>query len=426
MLDHKIMIGGEDVSNEVIKVTVQQAIDSDSEPGKIAISLANRAQKFTNHWPPQATPIKVILFNWVYNSEAERVAAGSHAEAEYLVATGHMTNLKTNQEEALVDGECDLGHLADAIPKDFEGIEMPITAKQCLEIILSWHDDEQITWVWDPKLPDKTLDKVPYNADNTYQDVCEDLASIVGAVYYFGEDNVLYFMNPTSNTGLVDLDPHVIDPDQTTSLNSFRNVVTVVGNQSLAASGEDHIDPEGATAPGSEPIIGYAEDLDSIDEVGPLIAPAEYAYNLKTQAAVDARAKQLLELYKMYRNAETKVTVAGIVPPLMSIVSYSPFQPISDVELAKANSTFAARLKELQEQENARALKQDRLPRTIEITDRVRGIVIAKRVEYSIDGLTCEVTISPGMLDMSSTVVTNEEVGEGEGGEGQQYPYEEE
>jgi hypothetical protein len=425
LIDHLVAVGGEDISEDVIKINVQQAVDSDSEPGKTTITLANPHQKYTNHWPPQVTPIKVLLYNWRYNSESERTAAGSHAEAEYLVATGHMTNLKANHEDAIVSGECDLGHLADAIPKDFEGIEMPITARQCLQIVLSWHNDEPITLVWDPELKDKTLDKVPYNADNTYQDVCEDIASIVGAVYYFGEDNVLYFMSPTSNTGTVDLDPYVTNPDQTTSINGFRNIVVVVGNQTLAASGENSIDSEGATTPGSEPIIGYAEDLDSIDEVGPLIAPAEYAYNLKTKAAVDARAKQLLELYKMYKNAETKVSVAGIVPPLMSKVQYSPFLPISDIELAKANAVFAARLNELQEQENARSILQDRLPRTIEITNKVKGIVIAKQVDYSIDGLLCEVTISPGMLDMSS-VVTDEDIDDGEGGEGQQYPYEDE
>ena len=72
---------------------------------------------FTNRWPPQVTPIKVILYNWVYNSESERAAAGGHAEAEYLVATGHMTDLKATADEATISGECDLGHLADAIPK---------------------------------------------------------------------------------------------------------------------------------------------------------------------------------------------------------------------------------------------------------------------------------------------------------------------
>ena len=424
MIDHLVTVGGTDVSNEVLKISVQQSLDTDSDPGKFTITLANPHQKYRNRWPPQVTPIKIILYNWVYNRESERIAAGGHAPVEYLVATGHMTGLKATASEAIISGECDLGHLADALPMEHEGLEIPISAKECLKKILSWHTDEHITLVWDGDLPDKQFEKITYDSHNTYQDVCEDIRSLVGAIYYFGEDNILYFMNPTSNRGLIDLDPYVINPEQTSSLTGFRNIVTIIGNQSLADYG-GRTGPNGITTPGSEPIIGFAQDLDSIDEVGPLIAPAEAAYNIKSQAEADARAAQLLEFYKMYKNAETKVQVVGIVPPLQSIVSYSPFEPISNEELAKANKVFAARLKELQEAENDRAIKRKRLPITISMTNRIRGIVIAKQVDYSIDGLVCDLTISPGMLDME-TPITNDDVGEGEGGEGQQYPIEDE
>lgn len=425
MIDHSVIVNGDDVSEDVVKISVQQTIDTESDPGKTTIELCNPHQKYTNRWPPQKTAFRVLLYNWRYDSEKERAIAGGRAEAEYLVAVGHMTDLKSNPGSAIVTGECDLGHLADALPKDFEGTVMPITAKECLTKILEWHTDEPITLDWDPDLKDRTMDKIPYNADWTYQDVVEDIRSIVGALSYFSENNVLRMQSPTSNNGLYDLDPYVTNPDQTTSIMGRRNIVTVIGNQSLAADGLGGMDSEGATIPGSDPIIGYAEDLDSIDELGPLIAPVEYAYNIKSQAEADARARQLLEFYKIYKNAETKVSVEGIVPPLQSIVSYSTFLPISDEELAKANSVFAARLKQLQEEENARAVEQDRLPRTITLSNRVRGIVIAKQVEYSIDGMKCELTISPGMMDMA-TPITDEDIGEGEGGEGQAYPVEDE
>jgi hypothetical protein len=425
MIDHKVIIGTDDVSQEVIKISTQQSLDTDSDPGKITVILANPFQKYTNKWPPQKTPIKIIVYNWVYYSEAERAIASGGPQKEYLVATGHLTALKATADEATVLAECDLGHLADALPKDHEGLEMPISAKECLTKIISWHTDEPITLVWDPELKDKQLDKITYNSDNTYQDVCEDIAAIVGAIYYFGEDNVLNFKDPTSNNGLIPLDPFVTNPEQTFSLTNFRNIVIIIGNQSLAADGNGNIDPNGATTPGSEPIIGYAEDPDSIDEVGPLQAPAEYAYNIKSQAEADARAKQRLEFYKMYKNAETTVQVAGIVPPLQSIVTYTPFEPISNEDLARANAIFAARAKLLQEQENSRALAQSRPPEAITITNEVRGIVIAKKVEDSIEGLTCDLTLSPGMLDIE-TPITNEDIDDGEGGEGQQYPIEDE
>src|SRR5512137_1610794 len=272
MIDHKVIIGTDEVSQEVIKISTQQSLDTDSDPGKITVILANPFQKYTNKWPPQVTPIKIIVYNWVYYSEAERAIANGGPQKEYLVATGHLTALKATPDEVTVLAECDLGHLADALPKDHEGLEMPISAKECLTKIISWHTDEPITLVWDPELKDKQLDKITYNSDNTYQDVCEDIAAIVGAIHYFGEDNVLNFKNPTSNNGLVPLDPFVTNPGQTFSLTNFRNIVIIIGNQSLAADGNGNIDPNGATTPGSEPIIGYAEDPDSIDEVGPLQA----------------------------------------------------------------------------------------------------------------------------------------------------------
>jgi hypothetical protein len=55
MIDHRVMIGGEDVSADVIKIDVQQSMDTDSDPGKFVITLANPAQKYTMKWLPQTT-----------------------------------------------------------------------------------------------------------------------------------------------------------------------------------------------------------------------------------------------------------------------------------------------------------------------------------------------------------------------------------
>jgi len=52
MIDHRVMIGGEDVSADVIKIDVQQSMDTDSDPGKFVITLANPAQKYTMKWLP--------------------------------------------------------------------------------------------------------------------------------------------------------------------------------------------------------------------------------------------------------------------------------------------------------------------------------------------------------------------------------------
>lgn len=64
MIDHKVLIGGEDVSDDVISIKARQSNDVDSDPGKIEITLVNRRQKYTNKWPPQKTPIVATCFPW--------------------------------------------------------------------------------------------------------------------------------------------------------------------------------------------------------------------------------------------------------------------------------------------------------------------------------------------------------------------------
>jgi hypothetical protein len=404
MIDHVVTVGDQDVSNEVMEVEIeQQIVEADSDPGKITIKLANPAQKYTNRFPPQTTPIEIIFKNGVYDSEVERRLAGGMAEVEYLAATGHMTDLSANHEEAVVQGECDLGHLADALPKDHDYNVMPITAREVLETILAWHDTP-ITLDWDPALEDKQMERITYDADVTYQDVCQDIADLVGAIYYFSEANILCFRNPASTNGEFDLDPYITNPDQTASIMGFRNAVVIIGNKSDAP-----YDPVGIETPSSEPIIAVAMDLDSIAEVGVLMAPAEYAYNVKTLEDAQARADQKLRMYRMHKNALTKPTVVGIVPPLQSIVSYTPFFPIAASELAKMNQTLGDRLKELQDLENQNAEDNGRAAKKIQISDKVRGVVVGKKVTYNIDGLMCDLTISPGMLDVS-TPITDEDI----------------
>ena len=400
MIDHKVTVSGMDVSNDLISFQVQQQVaEADSDPGKITIVLANPHQKYTNRFPPQTTPIEIIAYNWVYRNEEERRLAGGHAQAEYLVATGHMTDLSANHDEVTISGECDLGHLADAIPKGHDLDEMPIKAKKALETILSWHTDEPIILDWDETLEDKELERVTYDEDSTYQDVLEDIASIVGAIYYFSEANILKFKNPASTEGEYGLDGYISNPDQTASIMGFRNVVAVIGNMS-----DEPEDPDGIPIPSPAPIIAIAADNDSIAEVGVLMAPAEWAYNIKTLQEAKARADQLLKLYKMHKNAETKPVVQGIVPPLMSIVSYTPFIPIADSEIAKMNKVLATRLSDLQRIENALAEANNRAANKVQISNKVRGVVVGKKVSYSIDGLDCELAVSPGLLEVNDPI----------------------
>jgi len=204
-----------------------------------------------------------------------------------------------------------------------------------------------------------------YNSETTFQEVLEDLAADVGAVYYFDEEGILQFRDPRAirSDAPIVLDPYVLNPNDTSSIVGRRNRVTVIGDQTLA-DGE-----MGRESPGSEPLMYTAEDQESIDEFGVLEAPTDRAIWLGSMEKVKERAELLLNFYKMFEDAKTSPVVAKIVPQLHSLVSYDVFLPIDGTEPTKAT---------------------------------VSGIVIARNITYDISGLRTELTVSPGALDMET------------------------
>jgi hypothetical protein len=389
---------------EVVKINVQQNLETDSDPGKITITLANRHQMYTNKWPPQVTEIKIILYNWVYRGVDDYPAPRSMAT--YLVATGKMVSNSADQKEAVVEGECDLGHLADAIPNDTD--QHAVTPKEAIKYILDKHPDYPIEFDWDPALDDRNRfkERETFGSDWTFQDFLDDICGVqLGAIYYFNEENRLQIKDPYSDVGVYNLDPYVTTPMQTTSVMGFRNAVVVIGDESKT------LDPKAISVQGSKPIISdkdHGIDWESVGEVGWLIAPVFRDHCIKDISVANQKADELLKFYKMNKNALTIVDVVGIVPPLQSIVEYTPFIPISQGDQDKMNAELKDALTDLQNAEHGFAVSQDRLERKVALSSKVRGIVINKVVDYSIDGLKCKLTISPGMVD--GTPITDDDV----------------
>ena len=395
MIDHLVRIGGEDVSDAVVSIKVNQSNDVDSDPGKFTITLANRHQKYTTKWPPQVSEIQIILYNWVYRPGDENPSGRS--KAEYMVATGKMTDNEAGPEQAIVTGECDLGHLADAL--DFESDIYFETPKDVLSYFLGLHKPEPIKFDWDPALDDRNVfkERENYNSEWTYQSFLADICTKqLGAIFYFTEEHKLKIKDPYSSVGVYDLDPYVLYPGQTTSMMGYRNAVVVIGDESKDES------ETAVGVHGSKPIISdrdHGFDWESIEKIGWLMAPVFRDPNIKTIEAANAKADELLRFYAKYKNALTEVEVVGIVPPIQSTVEYTPFIPIS----AKEQGEFAEALKgilgDLQAKEAEIAALQERTARNLTISSKVRGIVVEKEVSYSIDGLKCKCVISPGLVD---------------------------
>ena len=200
MIAHEVLIGGEDVSDDVVSIRVKQSNDVDSDPGKIEIVLVNRRQKYTNKWPPQKTSIVATCFNWVYRKNDQKPLSDPEP-AEYLVATGTMTDNSSGPSETIVIGECDLGHLADALPGDTD--RHMTTPREQLEYILGTHKPP-IEFDWDPALDDRNVwrERETYGSEWTFQDFLEDMCHIqLGAIYYFSEANRLQIKDPYTSVG---------------------------------------------------------------------------------------------------------------------------------------------------------------------------------------------------------------------------------
>jgi hypothetical protein len=319
-----------------------------------------------------------------------------------------MTDNEAGPSEAIVTGECDLGHLADALPDDID--KYMTTPKDLLEYVLKTHKPP-ISFDWDSALDDRNIfkERETYGSDWTYQDFLEDLCHVqLGAIYYFDEANNLQIKDPYTDVGVYNLDPYVLVPDQTTSIMGFRNSVVVIGDQTRNKS------PDGIPVHGSKPIISqfpHGHDLDSIEEIGWLQAPVFRDHNIKTTDEANKKADELLAFYKKYENALTTIEVVGIVPPLQSIVEFTPFLPISDADLEEMNVDLTKTLEEMQAEEDRNAIEQKRPSRKLALSSKVRGIMVEKDFEYSIDGMRCKCTLSPGLVD--GIPLTNDDIGGG-------------
>lgn len=411
MIDHYVSIGDEDVSSDCYAIRISQTMTTDSDPGKATIDLVNRRQKYTDHWPPQATPFTVYFSNYTYKNEPKI----------FYGLAGHVTDVKCTAEEAVVTGECGMGHLADALGKEYyfssdhppdgvtgsaislsaaaisnigvssvpggslaqavqtQAIQSNLTStsggggcntRDILIKILSDHQPNPIKVNYTAEVLE--LSEQAYSAESNYQYVVNDIAQKVGAVFYFIDHDTLEFHAPEQWTGIYDLDGYMTNPEQTASIMGYCNIVEVVGYEAY----------ENGTGPGSrmasaERIYANARDEDSIARYGELRAPAYYSLDITTQEAAEKKATELLAFFKLHENALTKPIVAGMAPPLQSRVSYTPFIPIYG-----GSGSFG----------------------------QVQGVVVEREIEYDADqGLVCTLTLAPSLVD-DGLVITGTEI----------------
>jgi hypothetical protein len=440
MIDHYVSIGGEDVSADCYGIQIAQTMTTDSDPGKAVINLVNRKQKYTNHWAPQKIPFAVYFSNYSYK----------YGPTIWYGLAGHITDVKCTAMDAVVTGECGMGHLADALGKEYAfkyrdhdpkkaaivsgtlattgGAQLPVnqsisaaiqaqsvkkiltssenealtTAKNILIYILSEHEPDPIGVNWDEALDDLKLDEQTYSAETTYQYVVNDIAQKVGATFYFRDPYILEMRKPKNWDGMYNLDGYMINPEQTSSIMGYCNIVEVIGSSNFL----EGVGP-GAESPSVERAARHtAEDAESIERYGELRAPAYYSYDITTKKQAQQKAEELLEFFKLHENAMTKPIVAGMCPPLQSKVGYTPFVPIDSstaspkkVYRHKTNTQLSARTEaeynKMRPDERAE-FEEVAIGGSGSYWGQVTGVVIEREIEYDADqGLICTLTIAP-------------------------------
>ena len=368
MIGHYVLVGPsnamENISNYVKDIKITQTMSTDSDPAKATITCANPRQYFFARYPPQYTEFYITLFNHV----------GTPYQQEWPGLTGHITDLEVKGDEAVIQCECDMGHLADSITnqKQFDPDHLPpgsnssvVMSEPVLKYMMSLHVPP-ITVNYTAR--NVEMKSVTYEADTTYQDVVNDIQKLTGAVYYFKTPLKLEFRDPTHYKGVYNLDPFVLNPEKTESMMGYCNVVKVTGDNSIVNNHE-----QGSETASAEPISVTYMDLDSVQSYGWLEAPEFKSYEIATTQAAVLKAKQLLFFFRMHKHALTKPIVAGMAPPIQSLVAYTPFTPIN-----VTGGTFG----------------------------QVKGVVVEREIEYNAsDGFTCTLTVSPDIQNRDD--VTN-------------------
>lgn len=379
MINHMVIIGQQDVSFDVISVKINQSISVDSDPAKLEVVLANRHQKYTmptEMWPLQVTKLRIYLtgLSTLGTSSDNPDIVGE--DSFQLAAVGHITAVSANAEEATVTGECDVGHLADALHKDynFKRGSSEMTGEDdgsCIEIlkyILQQHKPpiELRMDASEAANMDVIVALKTYDSYTDFYTVIEDIRDEVGAVFWSNEEYIIDFHDPKSYFGTYNLDKYLVNPDATASIMGFCNVVNLCGNPALD---ESDIGTETSDEP---PIVMQVMDRDSYDEVGALVAPLYIMYNQPNPKEAKKRAVRILKFFKLHENALTKPVVCTILPPIQSKVVYKPFIPIDEDGVG---------------------------------VGQIKGIVIERVINYSAEGLETELTISPGLIPESTDPV---------------------
>jgi len=218
----------------------------------------------------------------------------------------------------------------------------------------------------------------------------EMLAEITGSWYFQDEFGTFWFRDPQAIDDAISLDGNLLNGSERTSLIGYCNVVQVIGG-SVYSSWED-----GSEIPSQWPTIRaiVAAPAEELEAAGIIMAPPVFIPEANYTQCKEI-ATNLLEFYRNKRD-NCKPKVLGIVPRLGSIVYYTPRNGYLGAATCDSDEKVTEGTK----------------------FGKVTGCVVKRIVDFSKDGLICDLEVATRISVTSGYVpigkgVKAEDMGEG-------------
>lgn len=429
-LSNFTMIGGEDVSDDVISITTNQVSEfaEGTQPSKCTITLHDLDLKYagkiaSGEWVPRKVVVTSeawLVRNYVAPGVGLQrgIAQGFIASSpiKQVIFVGVMTRINWDHLTCVIECECAASLLNDAMTEDWTWDPEKPLIDRVTEIVNKATEKNPMLHVAVNDLRTRPINIKTVNyatADRSTSHNVKMLADDYEASVMINTDTVYTAEGTTIfeidiydtgwfKAGEFDLtkypDAYVLDPGNGSSIMGYANRVRVTVGNSEGATTTDHnvpnnqalvtsiivpddLSPEEIAQYGLGPIAGDRLNYGVID--GPHIR----ASNQFTREEAIKRAAQALLDFRKYLNKEIKVKIANIIPPLMSYITWE----VPIVNLGYIDEYGHTQWRQITNQ-------------------RVRGQVKKKSVSYSAQGLIISMEIwkvSIGSVDLPNDMNGN-------------------
>lgn len=319
-------IGAYDVSSDIISINTSQitSVDEGNEQSTCTVVLNNNGQKYgkliaSYEWCPRITRIwslALVDFN----------TGTSYTTRSYMIFTGFMSDAKYNEETAEISFGCvgiigsasyddDSWSTEDGYVRKMEDILTKIEEGSATGVKLKLVDLRSNTNV---QLKNQYFAPSDISGSENLRSISQDSKiSFYYATDWGGDETYVVLTDSSSKTLYVDLSDYVVNPGDCSTIFGHANLITTVGGTPIADRYMRHV-----PTPIRDEVQVVKTNPASIQRYGVIPAYINHASNLD-RSQLDIEADLESDNYNQYIDRDIKVTVANIIPTLLTVVTFA-------------------------------------------------------------------------------------------------------